>query len=135
MAKKPASVITSTSRFWTCVSSCAITPSSSAGESSSMMPVVAHTVADFGERPSAKAFGIEVCATAIFGFGRSACTHSRSIIACSCGACCGVTTRAPMAASASLSDAKTFSSARPPAMIATVTPLAPEASRATTSTT
>ncbi len=54
-----------------------------------MMPVVAHTVADLGERPSANAFGIEVCATATFGFGRSACTHSRSIIACSCGACCG----------------------------------------------
>ena len=35
-----------------------MTPSSSAGESSSMIPVVAQTVADFGERPSAKAFGI-----------------------------------------------------------------------------
>ena len=59
-------------------------------------------------------------ATAIFGFGRSACTHSRSIIACSCGASCGETTRAPIALSASLSDAKRFSAARPPAMIATV---------------
>ena len=135
MAKKPASVITSTSRFCTCVSSCAITPSSSAGESSSMIPVVAQTVADFGERPSANAFGIAVCATATFGFGRSACTHRRSIIACSCGACSGVTTRAPIAASASLSEANRFSAARPPAMIATVTPLTPEPSSATTSAT
>ena len=100
-----------------------------------MMPVVAHTVADFGERPTAKAFGIEVWATAIFGFGRSACTHRRSIIACSCGACSGVTTRAPMAASASLSEAKMLTSARPPAMTATIAPLAPLASRATTSPT
>ena len=51
-----------------------------------MMPVVAHTVADLGERPSANAFGIAVWATATFGLGRSACTHRRSIIACSCGA-------------------------------------------------
>ena len=58
MAKKTASVITSTSRLATWVSSCAITPSSSAGESSSMIPVVAQTVAFFGERPSANAFGI-----------------------------------------------------------------------------
>ena len=54
-----------------------------------MMPVVAQTVADLGERPSANAFGIAVWATATFGFGRSACTHRRSIIACSCGACSG----------------------------------------------
>ena len=100
-----------------------------------MMPVVAHTVADLGERPSANAFGIDVRATATFGFGRSACTHSRSIIACSCGASWGDTTRAPIAASASLSEAKMFSSARPPAMIATVAPLTPEPSSATTSAT
>ena len=46
VAKKLASVITITSRLITCVSSCAITPSSSAGESSSRMPRVAHTVVD-----------------------------------------------------------------------------------------
>ena len=51
--------------------------------------MVAQTVAFLGERPSAKAFGIAVLATAIFGLGRSACTHRRSIIACSCGASCG----------------------------------------------
>ena len=38
VAKKLASVITITSRLITCVSSCAITPSSSAGESRSRMP-------------------------------------------------------------------------------------------------
>ena len=78
--------------------------------------MVAQTVAFLGERPSANAFGIDVLATATFGFGRSACTHRRSIIACSCGASCGVTTRAPIAASASLSEANRFSAARPPAM-------------------
>ncbi len=100
-----------------------------------MIPVVAHTVADFGERPSANAFGIRVLATATFGLGRSACTHSRSTIACSCGASCGVTTRAPMAASASLSDANRLASARPPAITATRAPFAPEASSTTTKTT
>ena len=135
MAKKPASVITSTSRLATWVSSCAITPSSSAGESSSMIPVVAHTVAYFGERPIANAFGIRVSATATFGFGRSAWTHRRSIIACSSGASAGVTSRAPIARSASLSEPNSWNAARPPAMIATVIPLTPEASRATTRTT
>ena len=56
-----------------------------------MIPVVAQTVALFGERPIAKAFGIAVCATATRGLGRSAWTHSRSIIACSSGASAGVT--------------------------------------------
>jgi hypothetical protein len=51
-----------------------------------MIPVVAQTVADLGERPSANAFGMRVLATAILGFGKSACTHSRSTMACSCGA-------------------------------------------------
>ena len=50
--------MTITSRLATWVSSWAMTPSSSAGDSSSMMPVVAQTVAFLGERPSAKAFGI-----------------------------------------------------------------------------
>ena len=86
-----------------------------------MIPVVAQTVAFFGERPSANAFGMRVSATATFGFGRSACTHSRSIIACSSGACCGVTSRAPMAAQGELVGARRAgTSARPPAMTATV---------------
>ena len=118
MAKNDASVITSTSRLATCVSSCAITPSSSAGESSSMIPVVAQTVADLGERPSANAFGMRVSATATFGFGRSACTQRRSIIACSSGASAGVTSRAPIARSASLSEPNSWNAARPPAISA-----------------
>ena len=56
------------------------------GASSSSRPVVAHTVAVFGERPTANAFGIGVCAIATRGFGRLAWMHSRSIIACSSGA-------------------------------------------------
>ena len=96
-----------------------MTPSSSAGESSSMIPVVAQTVAFFGERPIAKAFGIGVSATATRGFGRSAWTHRRSIIACSSGASCGVTSRAPIARSASLSEANSCSASRPPAIRAT----------------
>src|SRR3954454_13222950 len=107
VAKKPASVMTSTSRLMTCVSSWARTPSSSAGDRSSMIPVVAQTVADFCERPIANAFGIAVCMTATFGLGRSAWMQRRSIIAWSSGASCGVTSRAPTARNASLSDAKT----------------------------
>ena len=57
-AKNAASVMTITSRLAMWVSSWAITPSSSAGESSSRMPVVAHTAAAFFERPRAKALGI-----------------------------------------------------------------------------
>ena len=83
-----------------------------------MIPVVAQTVAFFGERPSANAFGIRVSATATFGFGRSAWTHSRSIIACSSGASAGVTSRAPIARSASLSEPKSWKIARPPAISA-----------------
>ena len=45
-----------------------------------MIPLVAHTVAFFCERPIANAFGIGVSATATRGLGRSACTHSRSIM-------------------------------------------------------
>ena len=57
LAKKLATVMISTSRFLMCDSSWAITPSSSAGESVFMIPVVAHTVAFFWDRPSAKALG------------------------------------------------------------------------------
>ena len=89
MAKKLASVMTITSRLITCVSSWAITPSSSAGESSSRMPRVAHTVVDFFERPIAQAFGIGVSITPTRGLGRSACTHSRSMIPCSSGSSAG----------------------------------------------
>ena len=59
-AKKLAIVITTTSRFRTWVISWPSTASSSAGSSSWRIPVVAHTVAVFGERPTAKALGIGV---------------------------------------------------------------------------
>jgi hypothetical protein len=59
-AKKLASVITATSRLMMWVSSWAMTPSSSAGESSSRMPVVTHTAAALRDRPIANALGIEV---------------------------------------------------------------------------
>ena len=49
-----------------------MTPSSSDGDSAFMMPVVAHTVALFWERPIANALGTSVSATQILGFGRSA---------------------------------------------------------------
>ena len=110
MAKKLASVITITSRLITCVSSCAITPSSSAGESSSRIPRVAQTVADFCERPIANAFGIGVSITQTRGLGRSACTHSRSMIPCSSGSSSGETSLTPIVASASLSEANSWTS-------------------------
>ena len=90
VAKKLASVITITSRLITCVSSCAITPSSSAGLEQFEDAGVAHTVVDFFERPIANAFGIDVSIVHTLGLGRSACTHSRSTIPCSSGSCAGV---------------------------------------------
>ena len=54
-------------------------------------------------RPVAKAFGIDVGAIATRGLSMSASAHSRSTMPCSAGACWGVTSRAPAAASAILS--------------------------------
>ena len=124
-AKKPAIVITITSRFWTWVSSWAMTPSSSDGVSSWRIPVVAHTVAVFGERPIANAFGIAVCAIATRGFGRFAWMHSRSISAWNCGASCGLTTCAPIEYRAILSEVKNWTRNRAPAITAIVTAPAP----------
>jgi hypothetical protein len=76
-------------------------------------PVVAHTVADFWERPIANALGIEDCMTATFGLGRSAWMQRRSIIACSSGASWGETSRTPIARIAILSEAKTCSAKAP----------------------
>ena len=59
-AKNEAMVMIITSRFLTCASSCAMTPSSSAGESIFMIPVVAQTVALFCDLPIANALGISV---------------------------------------------------------------------------
>ena len=55
----------STSRFAMCESSCASTPSISAGSSRFQRPVVTATAACFGERPVAKAFGTGVSMIAI----------------------------------------------------------------------
>ncbi len=52
-----ATVIVRMSRFFTCASSCAITPSSSSRSRICRMPVVAATAAFSGLRPVAKAFG------------------------------------------------------------------------------
>ena len=124
-----------TSRFFTWASSCAMTPSSSAGESRFMIPVVAQTVALFCDLPIANAFGIVVWATAIFGFGRSAWMQRRSIIACSSGASCGVTSRAPIACSASLSEVKNCSAANPPAISRIMKPWTPAANSTPTNAT
>ena len=126
-AKKLAMVMTITSRFWTWVSSWAMTPSSSAGVSISSSPVVAHTVAVLGERPMANAFGIDWFAIATRGLGRLAWTHSRSISAWNCGASCGLTSCAPIEASAILSEVKYWTRKRAPAMIAIVTAPTPAA--------
>ncbi len=130
LAKKLATVMIRTSRFLMWESSWAMTPSSSAGESVFMIPVVAHTVELFCERPRANALGTSVSATAIFGLGRSAWMHRRSIIACSPGACAGETSLAPIEASASLSEVNSCRSARPPMTTAMTAAPVPAASSA-----
>ena len=79
------------------------------------MPRVAHTVVDFCDRPIAKAFGIGVSITHTRGFGRSACTHSRSMIPCSSGSWSGETSLTPSVAIAILSEANSCSSSSPTA--------------------
>jgi hypothetical protein len=97
-----------------------------------MIPVVQQTVALFCERPIAKAFGTEVSATAIFGFGRSAWMQRRSIIAWRPGACSGETSLAPIAASASLSERNSCASVSAPMTTIIVTAPAPAAASTTT---
>ena len=112
VAKKLASVITITSRLITCVSSCAMTPSSSDDGSSSRIPRVAHTVVFLRERPIANAFGIEVSITHTRGLGRSSCMQRRSTIPCSSGSSAGETSLTPIVAMASLSEANSCNSSR-----------------------
>ena len=104
IAKKLARVMISTSRFAMCESSCARTPSTSFGSSRSHSPVVTQTAACLGERPVAKAFGTGVSMIATRGFGRSAIAQRRSTMSCSAGASSRVTTFAPAADKASLSE-------------------------------
>ena len=100
-----------------------------------MMPVVAHTVAFFCERPIANALGTSMSATAIFGFGRSAWMQSRSIIECSPGASAGETSFAPIAASASLSEKNSWAAVIAPITTTIVTAPAPAAISAPTKAT
>ena len=114
MAKKLATVITSTSRLTMCESSCASTPSISFGSSRFQSPVVTATAACFWLRPVAKAFGTSLSMIATRGFCRSASAHSRSIMSCSSGASSRSTIFAPAALSASLSEVKYWKNANPP---------------------
>ena len=98
-------VITRTSRWATCESSCASTASSSSASSLPRIPVVTQTTARFGERPVAKALGMSTSEMPTRGFGMSASAQSRSIMPCSSGASSGVTWRARMARMATLSEA------------------------------
>ena len=104
IAKKLATVMTSTSRFAMCESSCASTALDLLRLEPPPQPLVTATAACFGFRPVANAFGTSLSTTAMRGFGRFAIAQSRSTIACSSGASSAVTTFAPDAASASLSE-------------------------------
>ena len=132
VAKKLASVITSTSR-WRCASSSwAITPSSSAGVRSSMIPVVAQTVACLGERPDRERVRHRACRRP--RPSAWACRPGRRGARPSRAARAPAPARppaAPIARRASLSEPNSWNAARPPATIAIVTPLAPEANSAT----
>ena len=112
-AKKPAIVMISTSRFLMCDELVRHDALELVRLERVHDPGVAQTTALFFERPIANAFGIAVSATAIFGFGRSAWMQRRSIIACRPGASCGETSLAPIDASASLSDRKSWASEQP----------------------
>ncbi len=91
MPRKLAMVITATSRWATWLSSWASTASSSDSSRRRISPVVAHTTAELGLRPVAKALGTSVSAMATRGFFMSARAQSRSMTPCSWGACSGVT--------------------------------------------
>src|SRR5215218_4514185 len=116
MPRKLAMVITATSRWATCDSSCDSTASSSGADSRRRIPLVTHTTACFWLRPVAKALGRSESATATFGLGMSARAHSRSIIWCSSGACSGDTSRPRIAVRAIRSAKKYWTNRNPPAI-------------------
>ena len=122
---KDATVITSTSRCATWDNSCERTPSSSSASSRRSSPVVTQTTARFVLRPVANALGMSVSAMATAGLGMSAIAHSRSTMACSCGACSGVTTRADIENRATRSEKYHWAHAEPPARISTKYHLTP----------
>lgn len=121
MPADDATVITSTSRCATWLSSCARTASSSSASRVCRIPVVTHTTDRSGERPVANAFGTAMSATPTRGLGMSARAQSRSIIPCSSGASSGDTSRARMARMATLSELHHCQNAMPTAMSATAT--------------
>ena len=92
-----AMVMTATSRWATCESSCESTASTSGSSSRRSSPDVTQTTDDLGLRPVAKALGMSVVAMATLGLGMSASAHSRSTTPWSSGACSGVTSLACMA--------------------------------------
>ena len=96
--------MTTTSLWATWDSSWASTPSSSFSSSRAMIPVVTTRTAFLLLRPVAKAFGMSVWAIATRGLGMSASAQIRSIVPCSSGAWAGVTSCAPDARSATLSE-------------------------------
>ena len=74
-------------------------------------------------------------ATATFGLGRSAWMQSRSIIACSPGASWGVTSLAPMARRASLSEKNSWAKLSAPITTTIVATPAPATTSAPTKAT
>ena len=83
--------------------------------------------ARFCVRPVAKAFGTSESAMPTRGFSMSAIAQIRSTIACSCGACSGVTTTARMADMASESENHHCPPSRAALMTSTNTALTPMA--------
>ena len=107
MPMNEAIVMTATSLCATCDISWASTPSSSASFSRpSIRPLVTQITAFLLLRPVANAFGMGDWAMATLGLGMSASAQIRSMMPCSRGACCGVTSTAPAVLSAILSDQK-----------------------------
>src|SRR5215217_7016738 len=116
MPRKLAMVITATSRWATCDSSCDSTASSSGGDSRRWIPLVTQTTACFWLRPVAKALGRSELEMATRGLGMSARAQSRSTIWCSSGACSGDTSCPRIAARASRSEKKYWKNRKPPAI-------------------
>src|SRR5215213_8112580 len=104
MPRKLAMVITATSRWATCDSSCDSTASSSGADSRRRIPVVTQTTACCWLRPVAK------------GLGMLARAHSRSTVWWSSGACSGDTTRPRIADRARRSEKKYWKNRNPPAI-------------------
>src|ERR671910_1792523 len=116
MPRKLAMVITATSRWATCESSCDSTASSSGVDSRRRMPVVTQTTACLWLRPVAKALGRSESAIATLGLGMSARAQSRSTVWCSSGACSGDTPRPRIADRARRSEKKYWKNRTPPAI-------------------